>query len=44
MISCVFDKKIVGGSLEGKVDDQIIKNKFDENKFKSGTLVIDFKG
>lgn len=42
LISCVFDKKIVGGSLEGKVDDQIIKNIFNENKFKSGTLFIDF--
>ncbi|MGL4617151.1 MAG: aspartate--tRNA ligase [Mycoplasmoidaceae bacterium] len=42
LISCVYDNKIIGGSLMGKIDDRIITQIFDDNKFKSGTIFFDF--
>lgn len=43
LISCVYDKKIIGGSLLDKIDDQIIKKIFDEKNIKYGTLFINFE-
>ncbi|MGL5591635.1 MAG: aspartate--tRNA ligase [Mycoplasmoidaceae bacterium] len=42
LISCVYDKEIIGGSLMGKIDNKIIAKIFDDNKFKSGTIFFDF--